>query len=89
VRDPLGSRSPTPAPPPVGDSDARELGSNTASRRGSERPIADPWRDVLLALALDLPIDAGPNEVTERFLDGLSALLPHLALGTCVIMEPG
>jgi signal transduction histidine kinase len=59
------------------------------SRRISERAGTDPWRDVLLALALDLPIDAGPTEVTERFLDGLSALLPHLALGACVITEPG
>ncbi|HWP09956.1 MAG TPA: ATP-binding protein [Polyangiaceae bacterium] len=89
MRDPVGSRNPTPAPPSVTDSDSRELGSNAQARRGSERPIADPWRDVLLALALDLPVDAGQNEVTERFLDGLSALLPHLALGTCVIMEPG
>jgi len=89
VRDPLGSRNPTPAPPLVSDSDAREISGTPPSRRGSDRPIADPWRDVLLALALDLPIDAGPTEVTERFLDGLSALLPHLALGTCIITDPG
>jgi signal transduction histidine kinase len=44
---------------------------------------------VLLALALDLPLDSGPAEVTDRFLDGISALLPHLALGACVITEPG
>lgn len=86
MRDPLSSRQPTPLPPALGDSDARELTSGP--RRTSERPI-DAWRDVLLALALDLPIDSGPAEVTERFLDGLSALLPHLALGACVITDPG
>jgi len=89
MRDPLGSRSPTPAPPSASDSESRELSGTPPSRRGSERPIADPWRDVLLALALDLPIDAGPTEVTERFLDGLAALLPHLALGSCIITDPG
>jgi signal transduction histidine kinase len=85
----VGSRNPTPAPPSASESDAREITGAPPSRRGSERPIADPWRDVLLALALDLPIDAGPTEVTERFLDGLSALLPHLALGSCIITDPG
>jgi signal transduction histidine kinase len=74
----------TPPAPALSDSDSREIG-----RRASERPVADPWRDVLLALALDLPVEAGPSEVVERFLDGTSALLPHLALGACVITDPG
>jgi two-component system NtrC family sensor kinase len=87
VRDSAGSRQPTPLPPAVSDSDSREIAA--ASRRGSERPLAEPWRDVLLALALDLPIEAGPTEVVERFLDGVTALLPHLALGACVITDPG
>jgi two-component system, NtrC family, sensor kinase len=86
VREKAGAR---PTPPPAPDSDAREISGTPASRRGSDRPIADPWRDVLLALALDLPVEAGPSEVVERFLDGLSALLPHLALGACVITDPG
>jgi signal transduction histidine kinase len=75
--------------PPVSETDTRELASGPAPRRTSERPLADPWRDVLLALALDAPIENGPAEVVERFLDGLAALLPHLALGACVITEPG
>jgi two-component system NtrC family sensor kinase len=87
VREKAGSRV-TPLPPAGNDSDAREI-TAAAARRGSDRPLADPWRDVLLALALDLPLEAGPGEVVERFLDGLAALLPHLALGACVITEPG
>jgi signal transduction histidine kinase len=75
--------------PPAPETDLRELASSTGTRRGSERPLADPWRDVLLALALDAPLEAGPAEVAERFLDGLAALLPHLALGACIITEPG
>jgi signal transduction histidine kinase len=88
VREKAGSRV-TPLPPSGNDSDAREIASAQGSRRGSERPLADPWRDVLLALALDLPLESGPGEVVERFLDGLAALLPQLALGACVITEPG
>ena len=88
MRDSAGSRHSTPEPPLFAESDAREISGAPGSRRGSERPIADPWRDVLLALALDLPIEAGPTEVVERFLDGAAALLPHLALGACVITDP-
>lgn len=88
MREKAGSRV-TPLPPLGSDSDAREIAGTPGSRRGSERPPADPWRDVLLALALDLPLEAGPGEVLERFLDGLAALLPHLALGACVIIDPG
>lgn len=88
MREKAGSRV-TPLPPGGGDSDAREIAGAPGSRRGSERPLADPWRDVLLALALDLPLETGPAEVVERFLDGLAALLPHLALGACIITDPG
>jgi two-component system, NtrC family, sensor kinase len=71
-------------------SETREITSPPpAARRSSERPIADPWRDMLLSLSLDLPLEAGPLEVADRFLDGLSPLLPHLALGACVVTEPG
>jgi two-component system NtrC family sensor kinase len=86
VRD--SARRPTPLPPSVADSDAREIAAASAPRRSSERPPAEPWRDLLLALALDLPVEAGPAEVVERFLDGVAALLPHLALGACVITDP-
>jgi signal transduction histidine kinase len=44
---------------------------------------------MLLALSLDLPLEEGPLDITERFLDGLAPLLPHLALGACVVTEPG
>ncbi len=84
MRDPVSVEA-SPPPPALADSDSREI----SGRRGSERPIADTWRDVLLALALDLPVEAGPSEVVERFLDGISALLPSLALGACVITDPG
>lgn len=64
-------------------------GAPPGSRRPSEPPLADTWRDTLLKLALELPIDAGVQELTERFLDGIYELLPHLALGACVVAEPG
>lgn len=88
MREKSGSRV-TPLPPAGSDDGARELAGAAGARRGSERPLAEPWRDVLLALALDLPLEAGPREVVDRFLDGLAALLPHLALGACVITDPG
>ena len=68
---------------------AADLGAAPGSRRPSEPPLADTWRDTLLKLSLELPIDAGVQELTERFLDGLYELLPHLALGACVVAEPG
>jgi signal transduction histidine kinase len=43
----------------------------------------------LLALSLELPLDANPRELADRFLDGLVVLLPHVALGACVVTEPG
>ncbi|HEX6277464.1 MAG TPA: hypothetical protein VFZ53_30685, partial [Polyangiaceae bacterium] len=78
----------TPTPLPAVASDTREIGSGPV-RRGSEQPGTDPWRDVLLALSLDLPLDANPRELADRFLDGLVVLLPHLALGACIVTEPG
>ncbi len=77
----------TPIPGRISAADPREALPGSP-RRISERP-ADPWRDVLLALALDLPVESGPAEVSERFLDGLSTLLPHLALGACVVTDAG
>src|SRR6185503_10211689 len=40
-------------------------------------------------LSLELPLDANPRELADRFLDGLVVLLPHLALGACIVTEPG
>ncbi|HVR18129.1 MAG TPA: ATP-binding protein [Polyangiaceae bacterium] len=82
------SSTPTPTPAPAVASDTREIGSGPV-RRGSEQPGADPWRDVLLDLSLELPLDANPRELADRFLDGLGVLLPHVALGACIVTEPG
>ena len=71
----------TPTPAAAASSETREISPAGTKRRGSEQPGADPWRDVLLSLSLDLPLDANPRELTDRFLDGLVVLLPHLALG--------
>jgi two-component system NtrC family sensor kinase len=80
----------TPTPAPAASSETREIApSGPKARRGSEQPGTDPWRDVLLALSLELPLDANPRELADRFLDGLVVLLPHLALGACVVTEPG
>jgi signal transduction histidine kinase len=88
ARQDLTDVTPTPAKATV--SETREIGAAApAPRRTSERPIADPWRDVLLALALDLPLENGPTELSERFLDGLSVMLPHLALGASLVLEAG
>jgi signal transduction histidine kinase len=75
--------TPTPGRPAVSEI------TGVGPRRSSERPLADPWRDVLLALALDLPLESGPTILAERFLDGLATLLPHLALGACVVTDVG
>jgi signal transduction histidine kinase len=86
--DPESPATPTPGPAIV--SETREIAPPaTVVRRGSEQPGADPWRDVLLALSLELPLDANPRELTDRFLDGLVVLLPHVALGACIVTEPG
>ena len=80
----------TPTPGPALASEARELkASSPPGRRASERPVNDPWRDMLLALALELPVEVTPAELADRFLDGLAPLLPHLALGACLVTEPG
>jgi two-component system, NtrC family, sensor kinase len=80
----------TPTPAKTAVSETREIAAAPLNRRTSERPIAaDSWRDVLLALALDLPLENGPTDLSERFLDGLSRMLPHLALGASLVLEPG
>jgi signal transduction histidine kinase len=80
----------TPSPGPALASEAREIkASSPVLRRSSERTANDPWRDILLALALELPVEVSPAELAERFLDGLAPILPHLALGACLVTEPG
>lgn len=91
-RQDLTDMTPTPAKAAV--SETREIGASSPSappppRRTSERPIADPWRDVLLALALELPLESGATELCERFLDGLAVMLPHLAIGASLVLEAG
>jgi signal transduction histidine kinase len=80
----------TPTPGPAVTSETREIApAASVVRRGSEQPGADPWRDVLLALSLELPLDANPRELADRVLDALVVLLPHVALGACIVTEPG
>jgi len=79
----------TPTPAPAISSETREIAPGPKARRGSEQPGVEPWRDVLLELSLELPLDANPRELADRFLDGLVVLMPHLALGACIVTEPG
>jgi two-component system NtrC family sensor kinase len=79
----------TPTPAKAAVSETREIVATVPLRRTSERPIADPWRDVLLTLALELPLESSPIELSERFLDSVFRMLPHLALGASLVLEPG
>ncbi len=58
-------------------------------RRTSDSPIADPWRDQLLTLSIQLPTEASFDELASTFLDHLAPLLPHLAIGVCLVGEAG
>jgi len=76
-----------------GDTDAdHETGRinvrDSPTRRTSDSPIADPWRDQLLTLSMQLPLEATFEELGAMFLDHLAALLPHLALGICLVSDP-
>lgn len=84
------SRNPdtvTPAPGsvelPDASRDTRPAPSGT--RRASEAPIAEPWRDVLLRLSTTLPIDVAPDDLGRIFLDGVALLFPSAALGICIV----
>jgi len=59
--------------------------AHAARRRGSESPLAQSWRDVLLRLSLSLPIDVPLEQLVREFMDGLSSLLPSAACGACVV----
>jgi two-component system, NtrC family, sensor kinase len=77
-----------PAPAPLGvegpdPRDTRPAPSGT--RRSSEAPIAEPWRDVLLRLSTTLPIDVSCEDLGRIFLDGISMLFPSSALGICMV----
>src|SRR5258706_8064763 len=83
------SRTPdtaTPTPASVDlpeDRDTRPAPSGT--RRSSEAPIAEPWRDVLLRLSTTLPIDIACEDLGRMFLDGVALLFPGAALGICMV----
>jgi signal transduction histidine kinase len=76
----------TPAPDSVrlpDDRDTRPAPSGT--RRASEAPIAEPWRDVLLRLSTTLPIDVARDDLGRMFLDGVALLFPGAVLGICLV----
>jgi signal transduction histidine kinase len=76
----------TPAPGSVELPDARDTRpAPSGTRRASEAPIAEPWRDVLLRLSNTLPIDVTSEELGRVFLDNVSLLFPSCALGICVV----
>jgi two-component system, NtrC family, sensor kinase len=76
----------TPPPAGVDLPDARDTKpAPSGTRRTSEAPIAEPWRDVLLRLSTTLPIDISPEDLGRIFLDSVSLLFPSCALGICVV----
>jgi signal transduction histidine kinase len=77
--------TPTPGPSDVRPSEPVSSGR----RRSSETPLAESWRDVLLRLSLNLPINAELEQITREFLDGLAPILPNAALGACVVSANG
>ena len=83
------SRNPdpiTPTPSSVEIAEPRETRpAPSGTRRTSEAPIAEPWRDVLLRLSTALPIDVASEDLGRIFLDGVSLLFPGSALGICIV----
>ncbi|HXK16860.1 MAG TPA: ATP-binding protein [Polyangiaceae bacterium] len=76
--------TPTPATVELPDGrDTRPAPSGT--RRTSEAPIAEPWRESLLRLSTTLPIDIAPGDLGRMFLDGVALLFPNAALGICIV----
>lgn len=86
------SRTPdaaTPPPSSVELPDTRETRpAPSGTRRASEAPIAEPWRDVLLRLSTTLPIDIACEDLGRMFLDGVALLFPASSLGICMV-QPG
>ena len=83
------SRNPDPITPPpasVETAEPRETRpAPSGTRRTSEAPIAEPWRDVLLRLSTALPIDVSSEDLGRLFLDGVTLLFPGAALGICIV----
>jgi two-component system, NtrC family, sensor kinase len=76
----------TPSPSSVELPDERDTRpAQSGTRRSSEAPIAEPWRDVLLRLANSLPIDVACEDLGRIFLDGVALLFPGAALGICLV----
>lgn len=73
----------------VRSAEAWDAAAPPAPRRASDKPITDPWRDVLLTLSIQLPLESSAEELTSIFLDHLAVMLPHLAVGACIVTEPG
>lgn len=63
-------------------SDTRELGPVPS---GVRAPVDPATLERLLDLAVELPVDEGTHAVVRACLDRLSALLPDLALGVCIV----
>jgi two-component system, NtrC family, sensor kinase len=83
------SRNPdtiTPTPASVERPEGRDTRpAPSGTRRASEAPIAEPWRDVLLRLSTTLPIDVSSEDLGRIFLDGVGMLFPSSALGICIV----
>jgi signal transduction histidine kinase len=76
----------TPTPASVDLPEGRDTKpAPSGTRRTSEAPIAEPWRDVLLRLSTTLPIDISREDLGRIFLDGVSLLFPGCALGICIV----
>jgi signal transduction histidine kinase len=76
----------TPAPASVDLPEGRDTRpAPSGTRRSSEAPIAEPWRDVLLRLSTTLPIDIACEDLGRMFLDGVALLFPGAALGICMV----
>ena len=80
----------TPSPPgSVELPDARDTRpAPSGTRRTSEAPIAEPWRDALLRISTSLPIDIAPEDLGRMFLERVALLFPSASLGIC-IAQPG
>ncbi len=76
----------TPMPGSVDGLDPRDTRpAPSGTRRTSEAPIAEPWRDVLLRLSNALPIDVAFEDLGRIFLDGVALLFPGASLGICLV----
>jgi len=77
--------TPTPASLDLPEPSRETRPAPSGTRRSSEAPIAEPWRDVLLRLSTTLPIDIAPEDLGRVFLDGAALLFPSAALGICIV----